>query len=235
MKLSAITILFLLLLCASNAEAQQHYIEVRAEDTIELAPIKFIYQVNVNSNGFLNFNSPFLPNPALDSALSRNLSRFQKNSATREEVLGLLKNNNFSYTTEDIGSYSISGYAAGKDSSILVTVSSASELGKLYHLLVTLPGITGSIYHIDYDSSALQTDNWPKSLYERAIASATKIARASGNTLGQLISVDEDRVSIAQIVEQITSTATDLGRENYSRKDFDKNIIKSMLFKFEMK
>ena len=130
----------------------------------------------------------------------------QKKKTTVTQLMNLLNKGNYHYTIGEESNYATYGYGNNNDSSILITVSSGDEVKKLFHLLKTLPDVSGSISHIEYETAPAEQNTLYKSLYEKAKASATLIAKASGDTLGQLISVEEDKNLVSQAVEEIRKT-----------------------------
>ena len=235
MKLSAFTILFILSFFTEKVLAQQRFIEVSAADTIVLKPVKFTCRVSLNSTS--NYGYDYNPSMRMDtgSTTVMGMSKPEKNKTSVTQVMNLLKNAGYHYTVGEESNYATYGYNNNNDSNILVTVLSADEVKKLFHLLKTLSDVSSSISHIDYETAPAAQNTWYKSLYEKAKASATLLAQASGNTLGQLISVEEDKNLVSQAVEEIRKTEEEIGKVNFYRTDFKKELYKRMLFKFEMK
>ena len=233
MKLSAITILFILSFVTEKMLAQQRFIEVGAVDTIVLKPVKFTCRISVKSTN--NNVSDYNPSMRMDTGSTvMGMPKPQKNKASVTQVMNLLNKSNYHYTIGEESNYATYGYGNNNDSNILVTVSSGDEVKKLFHLLKTLPDVSGST-HIDYETAPAEQNTRYKSLYEKAKASATLIAQASGDTLGQLISVEEDKNLVSQAVEEIRKTEEEIGKVNFYSADFKKELYKRMLFKFELK
>jgi hypothetical protein len=169
-----------------------------------------------------------------DSAIM-GMPKPKKNKTSVAQVLDVLNTGKYHYTVGEESGYAIYNYSNNRDSTISVTVASEDALKQLYHLLKKFTDITGTIYHIEYEDIPAGQNAWYNKLYAKAKADATVMAQASGNTLGELVSVEEDKNLLSQVAEEIKNAESAYIKQSFYHGDLNKRLYKRMLFKFELK
>jgi hypothetical protein len=191
-KVVAMFLVILLLYGEKSFSQENRYIQISATDTLELKPLKFTYQINVQNSS--------LPN--IDQSISRKINsdttqpnqfRRNLNTVSVKQILEILETNHFHYSIYEENNFSITTYNRNNDSTLIVTMNSENELKQLYHLLITLPNINSHISNIEYEHVSDNQSDIFNRLYLRAKKQAETIALVSSNSLGQLISVEEEK------------------------------------------
>lgn len=196
-----------ILIFSFNSNAQNKFIELLATDSIELKAVAFVYQVNSGTE--LNLFSIKIDKQDNEPVLSlTNIKR-------------LMDKNNFTYEAKGKGGYTIPEKAS--DSSVFVTLNSSEELNRLFKVLANVKGISGKITDIKYESISPYKMEIYQRLYTKALNDATILAKISGNTIGQLISVREPQ----QTIDFFT------GYQQMFQKVFDNNPMFSQMFGIE--
>ena len=153
-------------------------------------------------------------------------------------VMNMLRDHHIAWTTGGQKGYSIGQFGVLPDSSIAITVHSEAELNSVYMLLSPLSGVSAKLGQIQFEPMPDRVSIY-KTIYERAVADATGMARISGKTLGELISVEEPQDllwSMHDMTEGIQNSANFIaelsGKPNAT---LQKKLEVKMLFKFELK
>jgi len=222
-------IYFSFFLLASLTIAQQlaaqnsKYIEINASDTIILKPIEFTYEISLGGRSF-----PF--NLKVEDTSQQTISLI--------EIENLLTKNKFLYEVKDNSNYSISPNRK-PDSIIALILNSESELKRLYKILIKIQGISGRITDKKFESLSNYKDEIYTQLFLRASQEANDLAKISGHSIGQLISVHELQADpfsgyLDSFKEMFTKNDMFSGVFGYQI-DINQRIEKKLVFKFEMK
>lgn len=107
------------------------------------------------------------------------------------DLLHDLKRADFKIVAAGEGNYSISGYT--EPISITIRLENQTELKKLYDLLKTKEGITGSVDNVSFESASNYYPVSFKKLYANAMSQATQLAEIANRKLGSLLAVSEIR------------------------------------------
>jgi hypothetical protein len=224
-----------LLVCASQLSyaQDQRYVEVSVTDTVMLKPTTFVYQISLTSD----FSATRYVEMAKVSAMKGSV--VNDTTVKFSELVKLLQANHFSFKMPEPNSLTIraNNFTDNSDSSILVTLPSLDELKRLYRLLRPLHGLTTEMSQVKYepmpDKSAIYV-----SLYGKAKADAMILATVSGNTLGQLISVEEPKdllSSFSEYISDIESNSLFRGIFSKGSGNFEKPVVKKLIFRFQIK
>jgi hypothetical protein len=223
---------------------ESRFIEISAVDTIELKPLQFVYQINIQNNtSQFESDNTILRKVNSDTNLITQPSHKQNKSIVKQ-VINILEANQFHYTISDENNYAINGYNnmlvngdKVNDTTILVSMNTESDLKKLYRLLVPIQNISSRIDHIEYESiSFYQNDSYAR-LYLKAKTDAAFLAAISGNSIGQIISVDEDKNPLTDMFQEMTNAENSAFRlfPLESKNSLNKKIFRKLLFKFQLK
>jgi hypothetical protein len=217
--------IFFILILASEANAQNKFIEILSSDTVELRAVSLVYQVTPGQGA--------------------NMFPMKTDRDENEPVLSvsnikrLLDKNTFVYQVKGTSNYSIPGQ--DHDSSVLVTLNSAEELNRLFKVLSNVKGISGKVADVKYESNSAYKAGIYQRLYTKALADATLLAKVSNNTVGQLISVQEpqqaaDMVSGYQEMFQKMFGNNPMFSQMFGiEANLTQKTEKKLLFKFELK
>ena len=213
---------------ANIALAQEkRSIEIMATDTESLKPLKYIYNIEMSdptSNNMYDYN---LKNK------EENRDSINIKNATTAEVIVLLKKNKFNYSLTEKKGFELSVYYKTGDC-ISVTMDSVSELQKLYAILKPLKGVKGEMSDVKYESITPYTTKIYQNLYKNALAKASILAKSTGGTLGQLLSVEIPKNPLGDFAELYDQFAVKL-KLTQDQTNFKKEVITKMIYKFELK
>lgn len=227
MKIKAITTgsLLFIISCCLNAQTNK-FIEITAIDTIELKPTEFTYQITTGLSG----NFPF--NVRVEKVVGN------EPEITIGTIKKVLDKSGFAYEVKNQGNYSV-GPNKSPDSAIFIHLKSESDLNRLYKLLLTVKGISGKISEAKYETVSPYKADVYQRLYSKALADATTIAKVSGNSVGQLLSVEEPRQTdyMSDYMDMFKEmAASEMFAEMLQlNKSLIQKVEKKLLFRFEMK
>ena len=227
---------FLSIASKQNLFSQENrFIEITAIDTIELKPLKFYYQINVQNTSQYNNIDVVMPRGVDSSFL--NQAKRKRNNTSAKQIIDVLESNNIHYLISEENTYSINSYNKNNDSTIIATLSSEDELKKIYHLLTSIQNINSHISKIEYESMALYQSTLYSRLYAKAKKEASSIAEISGSSLGQIISIDEGKNLITDFLDEVknsemTSAFSGLTKD---RDNLNKKVYRKLVFKFQLK
>ena len=214
------------------------FIEISSVDTIELKPVQFIYQISLQNSvlDFGDFATTMSGKMNSDRDLSAQTKLKPKNNVSYKQVINTLDSTRFVYTISEGNNYSINTNKSN-DSIVLVTINSEADLKKIYHLFNTVDNMTSHISHIEYESISSHKNDVYAKLYLKAKTDAMLIANLSGNSIGQLISVDEEKNFITDVIDEIKDTEMNFTSifPFQKNKNFNKQVYKKLLFKFQLK
>jgi len=243
MKLPAVILFSFFALAITKVSAQQRFIELSVTDTLESKPVQFTYQVSMAPQAD-SYEAPAFTSMYRDSsAMLPVRQQAKKPKASFADITKLLNANNYRYTFVDAPDNNGVGYNINPynnfnnsgDSAIQIIVTKEEDIKKIYSLVKGLRGITANIKDIQYEPMPVSDNTRYIRLYTKAKAQATLMALASGNTLGQLISVGVAENPLSQVIEEIKNTEADVFRTKMYGKDFTKRVYKTQYFKFELK
>jgi hypothetical protein len=218
---------------------ENRFIEISAIDTIQLKPLRFYYEISVQNN--YSFNSSMISSNMTkisgDTGNDNSFKRKKAAGAYAKQIMDLLEANKYSYKLDEESNYTINAFNRSSDSTILVTLSSEAELKNLYHLLLPLQNISSHISRIEYESAAPYWAGLYSRLFLKAKMEASTIASFSGSSIGQLISIEEERNLFTDIVDEIKNSEAGaaLLALNKGKNNLDKKVFKKILFKFQLK
>jgi len=224
---AAITVLlFLMGSVYVNAQNNNKFIEIMATDSIELKPVAFVYQVSSGPDLSMfpvkmdkTDNEPYV-----------SLSTIKK----------VLDKNNFTYEAKGKENYTIGGDKT-PDSVLLITLNSDTELKRLYKALVNVKSISGKISDVKFESISAYKPDMYQRLYTKALTDATTLAKVSGNSVGQLISVQEPQQGAdffsgyQQMLQKMTGPNNFLSQLLGLETGLTQKIETKLLFRFELK
>jgi hypothetical protein len=221
------TLLFSLLigfLFTHNVTAQEsRFIELTVSDTILLKSTQIIYQINIGKQeDFLGMNLNYQD----DSS--------EGTLPTLKEVTQLLDKKKFKYTVVTNADYSVS--ANESKPTIEVALTNEVDLKKLYELVKSKKGLTGKIKEVEYEDFSKYQEKAFKQLYTKARLHASFIATASGNKLGNLISISDVKqgaFDLMAIYKQVMKNMPKLGGFGEAS-SFESVEVAKMVFKFEI-
>jgi hypothetical protein len=243
MKLSAIILFSFFALAITKVSAQQRFIELRVTDTLESKPVQFTYLVSIASQAN-NYEESALPRMYRDSSdMFPVPQQAKKPKASFADITKLLDANSYHYTFVDepdnngvgYNIYTYNNFNNSSDSAIQIIVTKEENIKKLYSLLKKLGGITAVIKDIQYETLPVSDNTRYIRLYTKAKAQATLMAQASGNTIGQLISVGVSENPLSQLIEEMKNAEADIFKTKMYGKDFTKKVYRTQYFKFELK
>ncbi len=212
--------------------SQERYVQVVATDTVELKPTEFVYTISIKDKIEMNFIEKY-DNSSEDKE--------DESGASIEDVEKILKQNKIEYKISE-NSYVIGDKKDFKPN-IVVVLKSEAALKDLYEKLNNVEGISGMISDVKYEPISKYEDGLYKSLYSKALASANKIAGVSGNSVGQLISVEEvfEKSATNDPYSNYTNKIWDMMAKSdilglsYYQDNMTKKVIKNLTFKFQLK
>ncbi|GAB4092229.1 hypothetical protein GCM10028786_11550 [Flaviaesturariibacter terrae] len=219
--------LLLALLGQQSVWAQKgKFIEISATDTIQLKALSLTYDVQIGQ-GTIPFMSIPIPMPTAEGADSL---------LPAATVYRMLAQNNFSPRFAAPVSYRL---PATSDSVIQVSITSESELGRLYLLLKSIRGVSGRISNSRYESIDTYKQASFQRLYERARQDAALLAGVSGGSVGKLLSVQETAsnsitdmmAGYSKLFEKSDVFSSMFGSEN----PLSHSVERKLVFRFELK
>lgn len=117
-----------------------------------------------------------------------------------------------------------------------MSLNSVAELEKLYNSLLSLKGITGNITDIRFEDPEKYKNTLYKKLYDKAHEQATLLASFSKNTLGGLMSIEEEKASqdyFSDLIENLGSITRNIPFMNpFFQNSFQKTYEKKLIYKF---
>ena len=233
MKITLKISLFLVLTFLSllSLAQKQRFVEIIISDTLTLQAKQFTYQINIGEQmSFMGLTIP-IPQTEKDSASLPALSDIEKN----------LEKNHFSYTINNENDYSISK-SSQNPPTLLLTLTSKTELDRLFNLLKSMQGISGKIIHVEYESPVLFYNEIFNRLFSKAQAEASALAHVTGNETGKLLNITEIKEqqpepymdSYMELLKPLLKSfsAVDVFGQN---NNLTKKYERKMQFKFELK
>jgi len=210
-------ILFLLLSISLFAQ-EQHYIQIVVSDTVTLKPIKFTYKITAENQYNYTYGK--------DTSKSVKINL--------QDIYDKLGKENFSERTFFNG-YSVLSY--GKDNeAILVTVSSRSELERLYEFVKDIKGASGKISNIEFEAPDQYIDLLFEHMYNKAKTQAGILAGKTGNEIGKVINVSEVKNQWEGLMDYYGQIEKNLSIEFLTvNNDFGKTYMRNLQFTFELK
>lgn len=223
---TSLVILFVLLSSNDSFCQDNRYIEINVSDTVHLKPIDFQYKIALKDKSELmsfSFSDDNIEAPP---------------PLKIEDVIKILQKNNFKYVIPESIDYNINK----KDTIapiLHVNVNSETELKKLHQILKELDGINGELLEVKYESPSIYMESIYKSLYNKAKKEAETIAKISGCSILNIISIEESKSS--NDLTSYIDMFQDLFKSNplfgmFGQKaGFGKDYVKKMNFKFAIK
>lgn len=210
-------ILFLLLSISLFAQ-EQHFIQIVVSDTVTLKPIKFTYKITSENQYNYTYGK--------DTSKSVKINL--------QDIYDKLGKENFSERTFFNG-YSVLSY--GKDNeAILVTVSSRSELERLYEFVKDIKGASGKISNVEFESPDQYIELLFERMYDKAKTQAAILAGKTGNEIGKVINVSEVKSQWDGLMEYYSQLEKNLSIEFFmANNDFGKTYSRNLQFTFELK
>jgi hypothetical protein len=228
MKISLLRIFIVLSFLISSVcsfAQDNRTIEIIGTDTIYLKPLEFTYQVSVGEQN--NFPAFVMGQKGKDTMTV----------TTASEIRELLQKNRFAFEEGQESGYTINKNM-NNDPVFSIKLSSISELKRLFSSIKELKGISGSIKEIKYEDPALYKTEMYKHLYSTAVEDANLIAGIAGKSLGQIISIEEingpfDSLPFGNLINDMMSKGA-LAGLLYMNHSFQKQVIKKLVFKFQL-
>ena len=176
MKFSTFLLLTISIFTATTRLSAQidRYVEITVADTVVLKALDFTYEIRSGS-------SPYSFGMKEEN---------DKNAIPLHDIESLLTKNKFDFKVEENPSYLITPESQ-PNPVITVPLNSESEIKRLYDILRKLQGISGRISDANFEPLSDYKNEIFSNLYARAVHDANDLAKISGNSIGQLISVRE--------------------------------------------
>jgi hypothetical protein len=221
---------WLILLCTTmlsicrGYSQENRFIEIKVTDTVELKPQKIYYEIKVQKS-----------ETDLEDTSAGVSSRRKKANTNTKQIINLLQNSKTSYRLIEGEYYTITPMPyQNNDSTVLAILNSESELKNLYHTLLSFQDIYTHITGIEHETPASNDSVIYTRLYAQAKKAASSIANALGNSLGSLISIEEDKSSLDEKESGGWTIYPPLSSLGPSLK-LTKEIYKKVIFRFQLK
>lgn len=211
-------VLFVALAQFSFSQEKSH-ITVVVEKSIELKAESFVYEVKMGND----FGSLF-ESLANSDEYEEDYGELDFDEITIEELQETLKKEKFTYTLSSSTNYNLTKSPVKE--SILVNLSSVSELDRLKTTLQDLEGISGSIKEITYEDISSKYETINEELLKNAQNQAGSMIKGTGKKLGDVYSIEQVEEAPSMMdsfwgdyQKQIMSTAFGMGNEDQTTKE----------------
>lgn len=176
--------LFAFIFLVSPAFSQENYVEVIVEETVELKPVAYTYEIRIGRpiddlfEGLYNDDDEYSDPDDL-----------RLDEITVSEVTAILDKNKFTYTLSSDEDYSIT--EKEKKENIYVNLSSLDELKRLRSVLKDVDGIYGDIKDVEYETIESHHKEVFDKLYKKAVEQAELLILGTNKKIGDVIRIEQ--------------------------------------------
>lgn len=203
---------------------ESKFVEVVCTGSYTLQPTSFVYQISLGQQ--MNFMGIALPSDDEESDAEIPLI---------SDIETILKHGNFVFTKVEDGDYSVS---VNENKPVLqVQLANKKELKRLYDTLKVEEGISGKVIDMTYEPFTAKYNTMFELLYTDAQLQATLLAKTTGNTIGQLLSVSELKEEGNSYMDMYKDMmeGMDISFFTNNSKSLDQKVERKFRFKFELR
>jgi hypothetical protein len=184
----------------------QHTVEITVQDTVyqKVIGINYLLGLDIDKLDLDDFSaSDYLDD--IDYDTDEEDEEPKKKSITDEEIKALLTKGKFTFEAK-----STSNYELGEEGEqvFLLKLKNEEEIRRLYQLFKGKEEVEGKITELEFEPISNHNEVLYKKLYTKALNEAKIIAGISGQTVGALVKVSENKGEMdryMQIYEQVLS------------------------------
>lgn len=161
---------------------QNKFIEVEVKDTIQLKPLKFMYQVKVEMSDFIDY----------DEGRDYNSQKVKNTLKIKDQELKqTLQDLGYQCKSSNDMGYDVGGYTDLTQSGYIIELHNKQELQKIKDQVKKIEYASGTIIHTQFENPEANSQRLFKKLIAKAQQKAAMLAQLSNVKLGSIISLKE--------------------------------------------